>query len=216
MPGSWDIRTALPYPQTLCTDPQPHWGAVRHREVTYGRISVSEPAICSISPTQSIPTLSTEKTIHGACPSHSWNMKAGFTILSPKPYRRNVTGKLFTASRWSKRDEGWLYTAGHILTKSKFLSNRTSTSLLPLATWEQTKTQTASQLASKPTNLLLGYGQTLTPNTLVICGHFHWDNRCSHGWTFHFPIVKWICSQLNQDTPEFHFPSLRFWGCQGS
>ena len=94
-PGSWDTRTAL----LLCRVTN-SLSCARHQRVSLdGWISEYEPPVFSIFPTQSILTPSTEKTIHSACPGHSWDAETDSTI---PPYRHNVTGKICTPSKQTR------------------------------------------------------------------------------------------------------------------
>lgn len=72
----------------------------RHQRVCLdGWISEYEPPVFSIFPMQSILTPITEKTIHSACPGHSWDAETDSTI---PPYRHNVTGKICTPSKQTR------------------------------------------------------------------------------------------------------------------
>lgn len=148
-----------------------------------------------------------QKTIHSACPGHSWDAETDSTI---PPYRHNVTGKICTLSKqtrlWVRRavsyggehfimtpaeldevrgmEDEFHWASSHPRANS---SLRANAPFITLVTWEKTNTPTAYDLTSKSTDSLVGYGPLLIPNALPLCSHFHWNNHDSLGWTFPFP-----------------------------
>lgn len=133
------------------------------------------------------------KDTYMACPSQSWDVKADSTILSHISYRHNITDKLFTPSSqkrmWVRRavflyeSQCFLMTpADHDLESEGWgmtLCCRPDPDQKHIPLWEPSClfpypcSLKANPNPNSPlrTNLLVGYGQLLTPHISAICSH---------------------------------------------